>query len=161
VMAFAKTAKARGTVVVLNAAPAQGLPEELLNCVDILVVNEVELTQLAGEGAVPDQLQRVATLGIQTVIVTLGAQGCLALHEGQMLKQAGFKVQVVDTTAAGDTFCGSLVATLAQQRGKAMALQNALRMACAASALACTRMGAQSSIPTHDEVMAFLAKQRD
>jgi ribokinase len=154
VLAFAQAARSRGAKVVLNAAPARTLPHELLNVIDLLIVNEGELATLAGtEGSLQEQLQRMAAQDISTVIVTLGAQGCLALHQGQFLQQAAFKIDVVDTTAAGDTFCGALVASLSQSAD----LPTAMKTACAASALACTKLGAQSSIPTRAEVTAFLA----
>jgi len=81
------------------------------------------------------------------------SRGCLARSEGRILLQPAFAIEPVDTTAAGDTFCGTLVASLA--RGQA--LQQALLGASAASALACTRLGAQASIPDHAEVAALLA----
>jgi ribokinase len=90
---------------------------------------------------------------VPTVVVTLGPRGCIAREGEALLHQAGFVVEAVDTTAAGDTFCGSLVAALV--RGAPLA--DGLREACAASALACTRLGAQASIPTQDEVQALLA----
>ncbi|MFM7331372.1 MAG: ribokinase [Brachymonas sp.] len=154
VLAFAQAARAQGVQVVLNAAPARALPAELLSAIDLLIVNEGELAGLAGaQGSLQDQLQRMVAQGIATVIVTLGAQGCLALHQGQFVQQAAFKIEVVDTTAAGDTFCGALVACLAQ----GAELSKAMQTACAASALACTKLGAQSSIPTREEVSSFLA----
>jgi ribokinase len=158
VLAYAKAARAQGAKVVLNAAPAQQLPPELLQCVDILIVNEGELATLAQaqvdeENNVMAQLKRLATQHqLADVIVTLGSRGCLALHHGAVLQQSAYAVDVVDTTAAGDTFCGALVAALS--RGSA--LQRALQEASAASALACTKLGAQSSIPFRADVLALM-----
>ncbi len=153
VTAYAQAARAQGSKVVLNAAPAQPLPHELIDAVDILIVNEVELSLLADpEGSIAQQLQR---LTVPCVIVTLGQRGCLAWSDGALLLQPAFPVTPVDSTGAGDTFCGTLVAALSQQ----MELGEALRRASAAAALACTRMGAQSSIPERAEVDALLAQQ--
>ncbi len=154
VLAFAQAARAQGAKVVLNAAPAQALPKQLLRSVDILVVNEGELATLAGaDGDVLAQLERLSKQHhLHDVIVTLGARGCLALHHGHVLQQKAYKIEVVDTTAAGDTFCGALVAAL--ERGAPM--QQCLQEASAASALACTKLGAQSSIPSREEVLRFM-----
>ncbi len=127
------------------------LPAALLAQLDMLIVNEGELDVVAGQP--PDLATGLARLQVPCVIVTLGARGCLARSEGRILLQPAFSIQPVDTTAAGDTFCGTLVASLA--RGQT--LQQALLRASAASALACTRLGAQSSIPDHAEVAALLA----
>ena len=158
VLAFAKAAKAQGAKVVLNAAPARELPAELLQCVDILIVNEGELATLAGtaddeKNDVLAQLQRLAKQHhLQDVIVTLGEKGCIALHQGHLLQQKAYSVNVVDTTAAGDTFCGALVAALS----RGASLPQSLQEASAASALACTQLGAQSSIPSREDVLAFM-----
>jgi ribokinase len=153
VAAYAKAAHRQGVAVVLNSAPMQKLPAELLELVDVLVVNEGELAALSETSAsVSENLARIA---VPTVVVTLGARGCCARHQGQFLLQPGFFVEPVDTTAAGDTFCGSLVASLSQGAD----LQQAMRQASAAGALACTRIGAQSSIPNLAEVTDFLAQQ--
>lgn len=153
VTAYAQAAKNQGVTVVLNAAPAQALPAQLLDLVDVLVVNEGELATVAGhDGSIADCLARIST---PTVVVTLGHHGCCARTNGQFILQPAFKVTPVDTTAAGDTFCGGLVAALAQ--GGDMA--QALRQASAAGALACTQLGAQSSIPQAIDVTTFLSTQ--
>jgi ribokinase len=154
VLAYAQAARRQGAKVVLNAAPARALPDELLRCVDILILNEGELATLAGSaGDVTAQLLRLSdSHHLQDVIVTLGSEGCIALHQGHFLQQAAYKIQVLDTTGAGDTFCGTLVAALASGSN----LQHSLQQASAASALACTKLGAQSSIPTRAEVLEFM-----
>ncbi len=150
VTAYALAAQAAGLQVVLNAAPAGPLSAALLAAVDLLVVNEGELRTLAGNsGSVADCLTR---LPCDAVVVTLGARGCVARQGGTFHLQTGFKVPVVDTTGAGDTFCGVLVAALAGQHTMA----DALRQASAAAALACTEMGAQSSVPHAADVAALL-----
>lgn len=154
VMAYAQAARAQGIKFVLNAAPAQALPAELLSCIDLLIVNEGELDTLAGsQGDVLAQLHSLAKqYALHTIVVTLGAQGCMVLHHGHVLKQKAYAINVIDTTAAGDTFCGSLVAALARD----LPMQQCLEEASAASALACTRLGAQSSIPNREDVLAFM-----
>lgn len=153
VIAYAKAARAAGVCVVLNAAPAQALPAELLAHTDVLVVNEGELATVSGhQGSIAECLER---LEVATVVVTLGHHGSCARHEGQYLMQTAYPVTPVDTTGAGDTFCGALVAALSHGQ----TLQQALQYASAASALACTRWGAQSSIPQAAEVRDFMAQQ--
>ncbi len=147
---YARVAKKQGVKVVLNAAPAQRLPAEMLAMIDILIVNEGELAVVADhDGDVESCLERI---DIACVIVTLGSRGCCAKEGGDLIVQAGLPVEAVDTTAAGDTFCGVLVAALSQ--GQSM--QQSLEWANAAGALACTQLGAQSSIPTYADVQAFL-----
>jgi ribokinase len=150
ITAYAKAAKESGVTVVLNAAPAQKLPGELLALVDLLIVNEGELTAVLGQpGSVASQLKSV---DVGCVIVTLGERGCCAKVGEEFITQPGFSVAVQDTTAAGDTFCGTFVAALGRHAGFARALLEAN----AAGALACTRLGAQSSIPASAEVESFL-----
>jgi ribokinase len=151
VTAYALAARQQGVKVVLNAAPAQTLSPELLAAVDVLVVNEGELAAL-----VPHPMSLVtnlAQLPLPCVVVTLGHRGCLARLGNNFFVQAAYPVTAVDTTGAGDTFCGVLVAAL--DRGDSLA--DAMRHASAAAALACTQPGAQSSIPSAADVDAFLA----
>ena len=153
VTAYAQAARAAGVTTVLNAAPAQGLPADLLAAIDILVVNEGELAAITGHnGSIAEGL---AQLKVPTVVVTLGARGCCARQDGAFHLQNAFKIEPLDTTAAGDTFCGALVAALSQGQS----LPAALARGCAASAIACTRLGAQSSIPASVEVDAYLQAQ--
>jgi ribokinase len=150
VTAFARAAHSRGVQVVLNAAPARALPQELLSVIDILVVNKGELATVAAhQGSIEECLERIE---VPCVVVTLGDRGCCARIGDEMLMQDAFAVIPVDTTAAGDTFCGVLVAGL----GSGLPMREALRQANAAGALACTRRGAQSSIPTRGQLLAFL-----
>lgn len=157
VRAYAKAARAAGVKVVLNAAPAQHLGPEFLAAIDILIVNEGELAVVAGhKGAIEEALARIQ---VPCVVVTLGSHGSLARVQtpngAQTIRQAAFPITPIDTTGAGDTFVGSFVAALSQ----GAPLQEALKTASAASALACLTPGAQSSIPTRAQVQEFLAKQ--
>lgn len=153
--AFARTARDNGVKVLLNAAPACELPASLLASVDVLIVNEDELAKVAGRhGAVAEVL---AGIDVLCAVVTLGARGCCATERGTIYLQPAFKVEPVDTTAAGDTFCGALAAALCS----GSPLPQALRRASAAAALATTRVGAQSSIPAVAEVDALLRSHAD
>jgi ribokinase len=134
-----------GALFVLNAAPSRDLPDEAWDAVDVLVVNEHEAADLGGE----DLLKRVPA-----AVVTLGGDGCVVLErDRESVRVPGIRVDAVDTTGAGDTFCGVLAAALA----RGAHLTDAARLACAAGALAVTRPGAQAAVPTADEVAAFAA----
>jgi len=146
------------TEVLLNVAPARKVDADLLRMVDILVVNETEIEAISGmsieshgEEAVIDA---ILARGAETVILTLGRNGCIAKSESARHVVQAFMVDAVDTTAAGDTFCGALVARLS----KGHDLPEALKFATASSAICVTRMGAQPSIPTEEEVNVFLSK---
>ena len=154
VSAFARAARDRGVKVLLNAAPARVLPASLLAVVDLLVVNEDELGMLAGtQGSLAEQLART---GVGIAVVTLGGRGACARVGQDYVLQPAFAVTPVDTTAAGDTFCGVLAAGLAE----GLDLPAALGRAAAAGALATTKAGAQSSIPSRAELDAFIADAR-
>ncbi|WP_020391300.1 ribokinase [Kribbella catacumbae] len=132
---------------ILNAAPAAELPDELLAQVDLLVVNETEAEAVAGPkySALLDR--------VPAAVVTLGAEGAVILsRDAAEIRVPGVSVEVVDTTAAGDTFCGVLAATLAAQSTTARDLTNAVRRANVAASLSVQTAGAIPSVP-HGEVI--------
>ena len=151
-------AKRRGAITMLNAAPMTELPPELLAVTDVLVVNETELEQLTGSSSAAFDDARWSTLGaVSSVVLTLGGDGAVVLRRTHVaVTTPGHRVKVVDTTAAGDTFCGFLAASLADGES----LDAGVIRANAAAALACTKAGAQPSIPTADEVRGRLARTR-
>lgn len=156
----AKLARAAGTQVVLNPAPAQPLSVELLGCVDMITPNETEAELLTGIALnnledTERAAQALHGFGIKTVLITLGKNGVWVSEQGQGQHVPGFVVEARDTTAAGDTFNGALVTRLLE----GSSLSEALPFAQAAAAISVTRMGAQSSIPTRDEVDAFVSEQ--
>jgi ribokinase len=148
VLAFARAAKQANVKIILNAAPARALPAELLTLVDLLIVNEGELTTLAGDMPLLQQLQLMSEQVAGTVLVTLGSQGSVAFRSGQCLEQAAYAVTVRDTTGAGDTYVGVLVAALCEN----LTLEQAMRQASVGAGLACTKEGAQPSMPTLHEI---------
>ena len=147
----AAAARAAGGRVVLNPAPVRALPAELLGRIDVLVPNRVELARLAG-GPVPRTVEQAAELagrlGGRAVVVTLGADGALVVEDGRAGLVPAVPVRPVDTTAAGDAFCGGLADALAGGAG----LQEAARRAVRVAAAACLRPGAQASLPTPAEL---------
>jgi ribokinase len=153
---LAAASAATGTVV-LTPAPPQPLPAELLGRVDVLVPNEHELVQLAGAEPgerPPAELAALArSLSSSAVVVTLGARGALVVPaEGPVLLQPPPPVEAVDTTGAGDCFCGALAQALA---GGAV-LPDAVRTAVAAAALSTTARGARGALPDGAAVEALL-----
>ncbi|MDB5044997.1 MAG: ribokinase [Deinococcus sp.] len=150
----ARRAHAAGLRVVLNAAPSRSTDAGLLAHTHHLIVNEHELEALVGQSVEPSALELAAQSllkrGPQAVTVTLGAQGSLTVTAEATYRLAAHRVQVVDTTGAGDTFCGVLAARLAEGD----ALPAALHWAGLAAGLACTRPGAQDAMPTWAEVVA-------
>ncbi|WP_331767898.1 ribokinase [Embleya sp. NBC_00896] len=162
VLAAARAARAAGVPTVLNAAPLPPFDDvlrALLGETDVLVVNETEAAGLlgaAGIPAVPDwaaQADALRALGPDLVVITLGAEGAVAADGHEHVAQGGFPVAAVDTVGAGDSFCAELTLALGAHADPA----EALRRACAAGALATTRHGAQSALPTRAEVDALLA----
>ncbi len=142
---------------ILNPAPAQKLPAEILELVDTLTPNETEAAILAGQDPSSihtDSLSQLASiLGIPNLVVTLGSKGACILQQEQMNFISPFSIVPVDTTASGDAFNGALAVALA--RGESM--PQAVRFANAAGAITATRLGAQPSLPTRKELDLFIA----
>lgn len=151
VVAAARTST--GTVI-LNPAPARPLPPSLLEAVDVLVPNRSELALLSGAGAEPTDEATAASMaarltGPRAVVVTLGPEGALVVEGGRSERVPAVPVKAVDTTAAGDAFCGALADAMVRREK----LTDAARWAVRVAAVACTRRGAQASLPSRDEVL--------
>ncbi len=145
-------------IVILNPAPApsDGLPEELLSHVDVLVPNQTELATLAGFDGPVDVARAVELareLPCRAVVVTLGADGALVIDGGTIDHVAAPAVHPIDTTAAGDSFCGALADALVGGSDLVAATTWAVRVGAATT----LRAGAQTSLPTRDEVAELLA----
>ena len=152
-----RSARGSGAITVLNAAPSRLLPRELLEHLSILVVNEHECLQIA---ALPDADVTTAALAlaehVDTVVATLGEAGALVAHGRSVSRHSAYVVSAVDTTAAGDTFCGAMCAELAS----GASLADAIDFGMAAAALAVQRHGAVSSIPGREEVLELMSARR-
>ena len=160
VLAAAKIAHQHQTKVILNPAPATKLSDELLSLIDMITPNETEAEILTGVHIESDEdAARAAAVlhdkGITNVLITLGSRGVWLSEEGRGQRIAGFKVEAVDTIAAGDTFNGALITALLE----GVAMPQAVRFAHAAAAIAVTRAGAQPSVPWREETDSFLLRQ--
>ncbi|MGB7192219.1 MAG: ribokinase [Collimonas pratensis] len=153
-----KLAHQLGKTVVLNPAPAQVLPADLLAQVEYLIPNEIEAAMLAGlpeasldnDAAIDAAVAKLRANGSANVLVTLGSKGVYAALSSGSEHFAAQPVKAIDTTAAGDTFIGGFVAALAEGRGEADAIAFGQR----AAALSVARIGAQTSIPYRHELEA-------
>lgn len=156
VVRAAEIAFEAGVQVVLNPAPATSLPAELLKCVSILIPNETEASAISGIDinnleTASAAAERLKGMGVREVIITMGSRGSVVC-DGECTFVPAVKVNAVDTTAAGDTFCGGVCVALSE--GKA--LSEAVKFATAASSIAVQRPGAQDSVPSRCEVDKLL-----
>jgi ribokinase len=145
--------------VLWNCAPARAFDLSYIPKINILVLNEVEAGFLAEmtvetEADAEKAAQKLVDSGVEKVIITLGSKGAFVVTKNEKVSVASFKVEAIDTTAAGDTFCGAFAVALVE--GKS--LKDALQFASAAAAISVTRMGAQPSAPTRKEIDEFLKK---
>ena len=150
-------AKQKGLKVCFNPAPmTQSVKSLPLEKIDLLIVNEVEAEALTGEALMSDVESWFKTNIPDTeVIITLGSKGAKLVTKNGEHFAAAFKVKAIDTTAAGDTFIGFFLSAYVENQDPELCI----RKACAASAIAVTRIGAAQSIPTAAEVDTFLAEQ--
>ena len=148
--------------VMFNYAPVSATPIAVSDKLQCLIVNETEAAQLTGKKVrtaanIADAAKRLAEMGPAVVIITLGGQGSLLRYKDQDMRVLPCEVKPVDTTAAGDTYCGAL----ATARLEGLDWTQAVQFATAASAISVTRMGAQPSIPQRAEIDEFMRRQRN
>jgi ribokinase len=146
------------TKIILDPAPAQKLPADILTRVDYLLPNEGELDLLLAEAENKSRLEKIEALlkmGVKNIIVTEGEKGINYYSQNNKLHLETLKVKAVDTTAAGDVFAGAFAASLIAENN----LKKALEFAVQAAAYSVTKRGAQSSIPDKKELNEFLAER--
>lgn len=153
VLAAAKMGSEAGCYVVLNPAPVCTFPQELYEYISLIIPNRTEISQMAGmevsDGSSAEKAAAVLkSRGAGEIITTLGSKGSLICNGHSAEFVPSRKVDAIDTTAAGDTYCGALCVALVE----GMSLIKAAKFATAASSIAVTRHGAQESIPTREEV---------
>ena len=160
VLAAARMAHEVGSRVILNPAPAMPLPLALLRNVSVLTPNESEAESLtgisvSGDASAARAARQLHERGVETVIITLGSRGAYVSSGSMRERVAGYRVNEVDTTAAGDVFNGALAVALAER----LALRQAVRFANAAAARSVTRRGAQSSAPSRPAILRLLTSR--
>jgi len=156
-----KMAKEQGAITLLNPSPPTRLPQRILSLVDFIVPNEWEAQSLTGikwknDRDIQRMAQKLLVMGVRNVVITLGRRGSFFKNRSQEFWMKAFKVKAVDTTAAGDAFLGAFACGLSDEKP----IQEALRFANAAGALATTRLGAQPSLPFRKEVETFLKRKK-
>jgi ribokinase len=161
VVRAAEIAHAAGVRVLLNPAPARALPDELLRLVSVITPNETEARLLTGfesaDDASAEQAARaLLARGVGAAVLTLGGRGALLVDGERVVRVPGYSATVVDTTAAGDAFCGALAVQLARGRP----LEQAVQFANAAGALATTIAGAEPAMPRAEAVERLVSKGR-
>ena len=154
--AVAAAARTATGTVILNPAPAAPLPDDLLQLVDVLVPNAIELAQLVGTeppGDVDEVVELARSVPVATVVVTMGAAGALLVTPDDHLLVPAPTIHPVDTTGAGDSFCGALAEALA----RGVELGTAVERAVHAGAVTATRPGAQPAMPTTADIEASMS----
>ena len=155
---FIHESKAAGKITMLNPAPIQKLDQQLLQDTDYLIANETEASFLIGSAVEHLSKDEAVTIarqlqknGSKKVIITLGEQGSVYLDQEKELFTPAYKVKAVDTTAAGDAFCGAFATAISEHKP----VEYALKFASAAGGLAATKAGAVPSLPTQQEILSM------
>lgn len=151
-------AKRKNIPVMWNVAPAKSFDFSYIPKINILVLNEIEagfLTSMKVENEADAEkaAQKLVEKGVEKVIITLGSKGAFVVTKSEKVSVPSYKVDAVDTTAAGDTFCGAFAVALVEKKS----LEESLQYASAAAAISVTRMGAQPSAPFRKEIDDFIA----
>jgi ribokinase len=154
-----KMAKDQGALTLLNPSPPVRLSPDLLRSVDFIVPNELEAQSLTGikwkgKQEIRKTADRLLNMGVKNVVITLGPKGLFFRNGSDELWVEAFRVNVIDTTAAGDAFLGALATSLSENRP----IQEALRFANGAGALATTKLGAQPTLPFRKDLDRFLSR---
>ena len=156
---FIHESKAAGKITILNPAPIQKLDQQLLQDTDYLIANETEASFLIGSAVEHLSKDEAVTIarqlqknGSKKVIITLGEQGSVYLDQEKELFTPAYKVKAVDTTAAGDAFCGAIATAISENKP----VEYALKFASAAGGLAATKAGAVPSLPTQQEILSMI-----
>ncbi|HEX9652820.1 MAG TPA: ribokinase [bacterium] len=162
VVRSAEIAHSHGVTVILNPAPAAQLPDRLLSLVDYLTPNETELEIISGvptsnRDGIGKAAAALLQMGVKNLIVTLGDQGCVWFQQNGFEAFPARPVKPVDTTAAGDAFNGAFAYSMSNSQS----VPEAIGFANQVAAFSVTRMGAQSSMPTMEELQAFLQCVRE
>jgi ribokinase len=157
-----KSAKARGFYNILNPAPATNLSKEFLSVTDLLVPNQFEAEFLTGIKVVDVESAAAAgkmliDQGVNSVLITRGEEGAVLIVTDSKSVFKAFKVSPVDTTAAGDAFCGALAVAISE----GVDLDSAIRFACAAGALSVQSVGATPSLPTREQISLLIQSQKE
>lgn len=153
VTSYFRSAKAAGATTLLNTAPALPVPDGLFDLCNVLILNATELERYAGAGDPAEQSARIRRNSDQIIIATLGAEGLVALIGSEVRKMPAPKADAIDTTGAGDCFCGAFTAQLAV----GVDAWDALNYAQIAAAISVTRPGAAGAMPGWAEVAAKLS----
>lgn len=156
VIRAAKIAHEAGVYVILNPAPACKLPNELFQYISLITPNQTETELMTGVKLINEQsfitaVENFNRMGVKDVIITLGSKGSLVCYDGKNEFVPAIKVDAVDATAAGDTFCGAVCVALSQGKN----LKEAAVVATKAASLTVQKMGAQDSIPSITDINMF------
>lgn len=157
-----KKAKELGKITLLNPAPAAHLDEEIIKNSDYIVPNETELEILTGiktdtEEGIEQAAKFLLEKGVKALIVTLGSRGCLLMTKDIKKYYSAYKVKAIDTTAAGDSFIGGFVNGLSNE----LTLDESINRGMITAAISVTRLGAQTSIPTLEEILEFKGEKNE
>jgi ribokinase len=153
-----KMAKEKGALTLLNPSPPVQLPSHVLSSVDFIVPNEVEAQLLTGikwkgDREIRKMAEKFLDQGVKNVVITLGSKGLFFKNRSEEVWMNAFRVNVIDTTAAGDAFLGALASGLSENKP----IREVLRFANGAGALATTKLGAQPSLPLKKDLNRFLS----